>query len=703
VRDDVRPARVAVVGPFSGPRAAWGELLRHAAARQTHPWLRWDFHDDRGDAAAGATVAAAVVARGGYDAVIGHFNSMGARAALPLYRAAGLPVVLPLATAPGLLDGSAGSALRWCPTDHGQAPALCADAAARGHRRLLVTDDGSEYGARLATVFTDLPGQPPGLSVERPATDDGPPPPEAAIVVCGTHFGAARTVRRLRQTGFTGQLYVTDDCAVDEFAELAGPAGHGARVARLRGGAPARVTAAFTTLATALRTRPVSGGGDDLLTALRTTAGFDFTPDGDPVTSTPGDGWEVTPVPRHHPTTHHPTTHHTPDYDVIVIGAGVVGSATAAALAAAGRRVAVTLPSAERPGATDFSGGLVRAYEPDPVQRALAIRSTTLLWSRTHPATPDGDGPHVPFHRTGSLVLLGTEDLAEARTGVAELTAAGIEAHLLSPGQVHDRFPDMTVDDLAGAVWEPAGGHAHPPTVARTHLDLALRDGATALPGTVQQVATGPDGVRVTLDSGTITARVAVLAAGAGTPAIAGHRLSAGQPSPHPGSRPRLRTKRIRYAFFDRAGRRLPAVSDLVTGMWGRPQPDGPAAGGFLAGRPVEEWDVPADGGDELTTDQIEHIRTGVSRRWPWIADAPCLGGRFGVDLYSDEGPVLGAEPENSPLVMATAWSGAGFKTAPAAAAQAAADALALLEQHPRPAGPTPTPAHPRLSEKVLP
>ena len=82
--EDARPARVAVVGPFSGPRAAWGRLLRDSAAHEAHPWLHWDFHDDRGDGPVGESVAAAVVAHGGYDAVIGHFNSGGAALAQPI-------------------------------------------------------------------------------------------------------------------------------------------------------------------------------------------------------------------------------------------------------------------------------------------------------------------------------------------------------------------------------------------------------------------------------------------------------------------------------------------------------------------------------------------------------------------------------------------------------------------------------------------
>ncbi|MEU7178357.1 MULTISPECIES: FAD-dependent oxidoreductase [Streptomyces] len=655
------PLRVAVVGPFSGPRAAWGELLTRAADAHRDRGITWERHDDRGDAGRAAAVAEAVTGDGGYAAVVGHFNSIGAGHALPVYRDAGLPLLLPLATAPGLLRGGGGGALRWCPLDTGQPAALRRATEATGTPA--VADDGTDYGRRLAERFRAAWRTAP------PVRRDGP----AALVVCGTHFGAAATARRLRTAGFAGRLLFTDDCAVAEFAGLLGAdEARDARVVRLRGGPYTHVDAAFGCLVRALAGDPGARGGR-LLAALRAHAGLAFDADGDPVDADSAAGWEVVPVLR----AASPAAGPAPGPDVVVVGAGAVGAATAAHLAEAGLSVAMTAPGPGTASATDWSGGLVRAYEPDPAMRALAVRSHGLLWGN-----PAGQGAACGFRRTGSLVLLGAGDVEEAERGLAQLRDAGVTADLLGPAEVRDRWPDLAADGIAGAVWEPGGGYADPPATAAHYRTRALRYGATLLPGPVVALETHPRGVRAVTPAGAVTARCAVVAAGSGTPALLGDRLPV-----RPG-RGAPRTKRIRYAFFDLGGRRLPAVSDLTTGMWGRPQTGGPAAGGHLTGRPVDEWDVPAAGGGQLTGEEIAHIRSGAVRRWPWIGQARYLLGRFGADLYHPDGPFLGPLPGEPRVVVAACWSGAGFKTAPGAAAEAAAAVRRLLRtDHADPTG----------------
>ncbi|MFC9932135.1 FAD-dependent oxidoreductase [Streptomyces sp. NPDC127190] len=700
--------RAAVVGPFSGPRAAWGELLEQGAAAHADGPVRWDFHDDRGDTALARSVAEAVVADGRYALVVGHFNSAGARAALPLYRAAGLPVLLPLATAPGLLADAAGTALRWCPDDVAQLTEIRAAARRAGHHRLAVTHDATPTGAHLAQLFhAGVLGA--GAQDESPATGGQPAAPATgadsdalaaggepvalaaggrgvalvaereadALVVCGTHAGVARVARERRAAGFGGTFYFTDDCAVDEFAALLGDAAGSARVARLRGGPAAYVDDTFRTARAALTHSPEARGAA-LVALLRTHASHPFTPEGEPRPGTGrfGPGWDVVPLTPP-PATADPTPARGPGvrhgrvYDVLVVGAGVVGAATADVLARQGLRVGMTAPSAADPAATRYSGGLVRAYEPDPALRELALRSHALAWGGT-----DGDHPPTGFRRTGSLVLLGEGDLPEAEKGVAELTAAGVTAHLLDPGELRSRFPGLAAHDIAGAVWEPGGGYADPPVTALALRDRAAAHRAVVLAGRARRIdQRDPDSVAVLLEQGEVRARAVVLATGAGTGRIAGHALSA--PVPHTGPR----TKRIRYAFFAHPdAARQPTVCDLVTGVWGRPQHGGSAAGGYLTGRPVDEWDVAPGGGDTVTAAQAEHIRELAARRWPWLHRAGFLHGRHGVDLFTRDGrPLVGPPTPGGRVVLATGWSGAGFKTAPAAGELVAAHVLEAL------------------------
>ncbi|WP_426364555.1 FAD-dependent oxidoreductase [Streptomyces sp. E-08] len=697
--------RGAVVGPFSGPRAAWGEHLERAAERYGTA-VNWELYDDRGEVETARQIAGAVVAEGRHALVVGHFNSAGAAAALPVYRAAGLPVLLPLATTPGLLADGAGTLLRWCPDDRAQAVDLLGAVRDAGHTRVAVTHDGSAYGERLALLVRDAPTAPrpalPSGAVvsdgSGPATGavpvpavltgeaagvavlDGPGDVAAlsaltALVVCGTHVGAARVGREWRAAGFRGAFWFTDDCAVDEFADLLGdPAAGGASVARMRGGPEAHVDAAFAAATAALSEDP-ERTGRTLLAAVRAHADRGFTALGEPE---PGSvGWDFVPVPTvtgaAAPPPIRTAGRHGRAYDVIVVGAGVVGSATASALARHGARVALVAPMDGRQDhATAWSGGLVRSFEADPYLRGLALRSHHLAWGPAALAP----GPYG-FMTTGSLVLCGDADLEQAEKGVAELNGAGVPAELLDPGVLGSRFPGLSVDGVTAAVWEPEAGYADPPRTARVYRDRALAHGARLLPARVRELDAPPgaDRVRVLLEpGGPVEARAVVLAAGGGTGEIGGHRLSGAGAG---------RTKSIRYGFFHHpATAGLPTVVDMVSGVWGRPQLSGEAAGGYMAGRPVDEWDVVPGGEPTLTDAHVAYIREGAAARWPWLADPATrfLGGRQGVDLYTPHSrPHLGRERSDSRIVLATGWSGAGFKTAPAAAELAATEALDVL------------------------
>lgn len=638
-----------MVGPFSGPRAAWGTLLDDAiAAVSGSAAVTWTRYDDRGDAEVAAARAREVVEDGGFAAVVGHFNSLGARAALPLYRDHGLPVVLPLATAPGLTAGAGGIALRLCPDDAGQAAAIVAACRGIGHRTIDAVHDGTGYGLRLAELVRAA-AEPLGILVR--LHTHWPASPQRAVVLCAVHHAGAALLRE-RGAAEPGQLIVaTDDCDVPEFAELAGPAVHGVRVARLTGGPGARVTAAFAALAGALGKHP-GRRGMSLTDTVQAELAWEFDAAGDLTAPAPGAGWEVVPVA--------PYAAGDGPYDVAVVGGGVVGSATAAELAERGRRVLVVDDGSPGSAASTVSGALVRAFELDREDRARAVDSFRRLWSRTDPAAAHG------FRRTGALVLFGAAHKAAAADGVAELAAAGIAAELLDADEAARRWPDLDYDGIAGVVWEPGGGYAVPAVTLAAMADRARRAGAEfRRPLTVRAVREADGGLAVldvmaeSASDGPPYARAVVLAAGCGTP-----RLLAGRPSPIDEARTVARTKRVQYVIFERPARTataLPALVDLTTGMWARP--DG--KDGVLAGHPVDEWDVPATPSTSVTPERIDWIRARVSRRLPFLAAAPALASTSGRDLFVSPRPLLAPLPGRPRTVVAAGWSGGGFKTAP--------------------------------------
>jgi glycine/D-amino acid oxidase-like deaminating enzyme len=672
------PPVIAVVGPFSGPRTAWGDLLVRAVERHARPELQWRLLDDRGTVDGAYARAGEVVAGGGYAAVIGHFNSLGARTALPLYQAARLPVVLPLASAPDLLAGFGDCAVRWCPDDLGQAYAICRALRVRGHPVIAVRHDGTAYGRQLAARFGPV-GAEVGVRVEGgtgPGDELDSGLPDRAVLLCGAHHTVAGLVHRLRAGGHRGLLVVTDDCQIAEFTAAVGAVVRPALAARLVGGPERLVDAAFGALSVALEA-DAGARGDRLLAAIRAGAGRELTRDGDPVDGRSGEGWEVVPVAAPSrpatsdgPARSVPTPSAAPAasariWDAVVVGAGVVGAGVAARLAKAGVAVVVVDRGADR-GATAFSGGLVRAFEPGPVRRALSVRSYQLAWGRT------GDYPaRLGLRRTGSLVLLGAEHLADAESGVRDLARAGITARLLPVAELDRRWPTIATDRLAGAVWEPGAGHANPAVLLQTLVGHAVRAGARVVTGQVRTLSAAGEVAVLDTDAGPLRARIAVLAAGCGTPALLAGRVSAAG---------RARTRRILYGLFEWADSHPPAIVDLVDGGWGRP--DGER--GYLAGFPSNEWDVPVEGGASIGAAELARIRLGVGRRLPWLTTAGLLGARFGTDLYAPDpaagdAVLWGMVPGAPPTVAAAGWSGGGFKTAPAVAEQVAGWALDAL------------------------
>lgn len=287
--------RIALVLPATGPRAAWGRTLRAVARGGTGPAIEWVLHDESAALDGARRVARKVVESGGYRAVVGHLGSRGAAAALPLYRAAGLPCLLPvtaLPTGPGHPGGGSGVtggqplALSWAPDEAGQAKALLAALDSLGATGVGVLTDGSAYGYRLGVhlLGADEPGRP-----VRTVGPVGPVPSSLHTVVVAARFHrAAELARGLRESGYTGQLAFPDDCELAEFARLAGTAAAGALLCRPAGGRAPRVRAALAALAGALTDRP-GVTGVELAAAVRERSALLLDTGGAPV----ADSWQV--------------------------------------------------------------------------------------------------------------------------------------------------------------------------------------------------------------------------------------------------------------------------------------------------------------------------------------------------------------------------------------------------------------------------
>lgn len=172
----------------------------------------------------------------------------------------------------------------------------------------------------------------------------------------------------------------------------------------------------------------------------------------------------------------------------IVIGAGIVGAACAAALAEKGVRVTVIdrdIPA----GATTAAGmGHLVAMDDSRAQLALTARSLE-LWRALAPDLPQD----VELDPIGTLwIAEDSGQFAALRDKQATFASAGIKSEVLDPRQLREAEPNLR-EGLAGALLVPADGVLYPPTAALALLDRARARGALVTRGEVTAIE--PHGV----------------------------------------------------------------------------------------------------------------------------------------------------------------------------------------------------------------
>ncbi|MNF35641.1 Hydrogen cyanide synthase subunit HcnC precursor [compost metagenome] len=176
--------------------------------------------------------------------------------------------------------------------------------------------------------------------------------------------------------------------------------------------------------------------------------------------------------------------------DVIVIGAGIVGSACAHELARRGLRVRVL--ESDQGGATAAGMGHLVTIDDNPAELALCSYSLE-LWRQWATLLDDASA----YRNCGTLWLAANEvEMAEAQRKATRLRERGIACEMLGPGQLQAAEPALQ-PGLAGALKVSGDGILYAPNAAR----WLLHQGGTGITRERARVA-AVDGNRVRLDDG---------------------------------------------------------------------------------------------------------------------------------------------------------------------------------------------------------
>ena len=160
-------------------------------------------------------------------------------------------------------------------------------------------------------------------------------------------------------------------------------------------------------------------------------------------------------------------------WDVVVIGAGIVGSACALECAKRGLRAAVVEGKGVGSGATAAGMGHIVVMDDSPAQMALTHYSQT-LWREMSSLLPT----NVEYDACGTLwVASDEEEMQEVRRKSAQYASAGIATEILDSKMLAEAEPHLR-QPLAGALLVPSDAVLYPPCAAAFLLGEALRLGA---------------------------------------------------------------------------------------------------------------------------------------------------------------------------------------------------------------------------------
>src|SRR5262249_5893456 len=164
--------------------------------------------------------------------------------------------------------------------------------------------------------------------------------------------------------------------------------------------------------------------------------------------------------------------------DVVIIGAGIVGSSIAYHLTQAGTKRVLVLERETRQGlgSTGKSMGGVRAQFATDVNIKMSLYSIPFL-NRFEEITghPSGYKPH------GYLFMAtNARHMDYLRTNHARQRALGVKnAEILPPADIAKVLPQMRSDDIIGGTFCPTDGFVDPNSVMAGFMARAIEQGAT--------------------------------------------------------------------------------------------------------------------------------------------------------------------------------------------------------------------------------
>ena len=346
----------------------------------------------------------------------------------------------------------------------------------------------------------------------------------------------------------------------------------------------------------------------------------------------------------------------TTTYDVILVGGGVMGCATATYLLKADKNLQVAIvemdPTYAR-SSTTLSDGNHRIQFNLKENILMSLYGLEVLETFAEDMAVDGDQPDIAFRRQGNLYLVDEGGRPEAEQGLALQQSLGCQVEWLAPAEVIQRYPLLDPVGCVGATFGASDGTMDPHAVLMAYKNKAVSLGARFIQAEVVGLLKDDNQVTgVRLASGEkLAAKYVVNCAGAWAAQLA---ETAGITLPVQPVK--------RQVFVVETEARPEGILPLIllpTGLYlihegkrhfmcGKSLPDDPIAFEFTWDQGIFE--------DKLWPELVEYIpsfdRLRVASGW---------AGLYAVNTL-DGNAILGEWPELKGFYLANGFSGHGFQ-----------------------------------------
>lgn len=348
-------------------------------------------------------------------------------------------------------------------------------------------------------------------------------------------------------------------------------------------------------------------------------------------------------------------------FDVIIIGAGALGSSLAFHLAAKGKRVALVDRFAAASQTSRRAAGLFKQIQSTSTRTRLALLSCTKLEN-----FEEETGLPSPAVRSGSLMLARNPEHASYVRREAELAKSwGAEIEMVDAVEAHRRMPMLETHDVLAAAYSPDIYVEEPIELLGAYLDAGKTRGVTLLE------LTPVTGIRivenevcgVTTTNGELDAPIVVDAAGAWARAVG---LLA---------KARVPVVPVRHQLYithpvGGANAGLPILRFVDSAVYVRPARGGLMLGGFEP----DPMSINVHARQDFSMDQVpldfsvlDKQTATVENNLPALRDTTIQEQRGGLFTMTSDGHFLaGPLPNLRGLWVLTGCNGSGFSLSPA-------------------------------------